>query len=249
MAVAAFSAGVDMIMVVMDGDVESQTHAALVAYVEAQGLAGMERLDDSVARILDLKSKMGLLESNDLVDPPLDSNDEIRSLAESAALAGVTLFSPNVQSWNPIVDESVYLLEFGADPAFRFRRELGVDLSLASHLKDLIPDLTSTTLSHAPSQEQIEMALGVSHGAQIVIVALRDGWRYPIQIEAARRMALAAPRTIIVALWSPYDLSSLSDTGALLLATYGDNPVQLDALGEQLMSPELPRGISPVRIR
>ena len=148
----------------------------------------------------------------------------------------------------PIADESVYLLEFDADPAYGFRDELGLDLSLASHLKALIPDLTVTTLSHAPSPGEVELTLGMARGAQVVIVALRDGWLHPVQIQAARQLAAAAPRTIIVALWSPYDLSSLIDTGALLLATYGDNPLQLDALGEQLLSPDLPQGIAPVRM-
>ncbi len=247
-AVEAFSAGVDMIMVVMDGDVEWQTHAALVSYIEGQGLAGIERLNASVARILNLKTNLGLFGTDEPADAPFESNDDIESVAKSAGRAGVTFFSPDVRSWMPIADESVYLLEFDADPAYGFRDELGLDLSLASHLKALIPDLTVTTLSHAPSPGEVELTLGMARGAQVVIVALRDGWLHPVQIQAARQLAAAAPRTIIVALWSPYDLSSLIDTGALLLATYGDNPLQLDALGEQLLSPDLPQGIAPVRM-
>ena len=247
-AVDAFRAGADMLMVVMDGEVEWLTHQALVAFVEEQGAEGLERLNSAVSRILSLKAGLGLFSPDPLTAGDIEPPDEILSVAASAALDAVTMYSRDVGSWKPITDESVFVVEFAPDPIYSFRAELGLDLSLIARLRANVPQLESVSLSHSPSAAELDSALTGLAGVDVVIVALRDGWRQPAQIKFAREAVAISSRTIIVALWSPYDLASLTETDATLLATFGDNPVQLEALAEQLISAELPRGIPPVRL-
>ena len=247
-AVEAFRAGADMLMVVMDGDVEWRTHQALVTFVQEQGADGLERLNIAVSRILSLKARLGLFAADPPTAGDVQPPDQILSMATSAALDAVTMYSGDVGSWKPITNESVFVVEFAPDPIYSFRAELGLDLSLIARLRAKISKLESISLPHSPSAAELESALTRLGGADVVIVALRDGWRQPAQIEFAREAVGRSDRSIIVALWSPYDLASLTETDAMLLATFGDNPVQLEALAEQLMSADLPRGTPPVRL-
>ncbi len=100
-------------------------------------------------------------------------------------------------------------------------------------------------LSIEPSDEERNALQEKIQDNDIKIIASYDlhrnaGWKELVN-------AISNQKTIIIALRSPYDFLKVTDYGAAV-ATYGDRPVSIEALGKILKGEIQPNGQLPVEL-
>lgn len=192
-ALKAVQAGIDLI-IAAHVSLEAQ-EAAVRAIADAvrAGTLSEGRIDESVRRILDAKARYGLLDWSPL-DPattaerlPLDAN---AALVEELFRAGVTRVFDH-HALLPLTDASSALIIY---PATR--------PNIAQECGRYSTDLKWLGVSASPTDEEIAWAASSAARAGTVVVFTQNA--------DARQQALVqslpAERTIVVALWSPYDV-------------------------------------------
>ena len=119
-----------------------------------------------------------------------------------------------------------------------YEKSLQLLLKNCSNLKPFL-------LSIEPSDEERNALQEKIQDNDIKIIASYDlhrnaGWKELVN-------AISNQKTIIIALRSPYDFLKVTDYGAAV-ATYGDRPVSIEALGKILKGEIQPNGQLPVEL-
>jgi len=236
-ALLAFDAGCDILLLGADRGHEPEEQIEVVqALIDAveTGRISEARLDESVRRILNLKLKTDILrnpfprfrEFSNLAD------SENVALAKNIAEKSVTL----VRNENNLLPLSK---EAGTVPVLwpeEFSDSLDILLGVCPLLRPYVFPLDI-------SSEFSEHILQELTGQPVIVVAgydlhRRAAWRDMLEM-------LPPEKTILVALRSPYDLLYIPDVAAYI-ATYGDRPVSLEALGRVLTGELAAQGKLPV---
>lgn len=242
-AVLSLLAGQDVLLL-GKGDFPS-AFAAVVDAVKS-GRLPRARLEESVARVLEAKRRLGLFRDGPAA-PGVDAATRARGLvlAKKAAEAGTTLARNDgllplrLPPEAPLAVVLVHSTRY-ADEAARFAAAIA-----RRHPKTTFVDVPAV----APSTAAVEDALARASGAAAVVLGT---WQYggattPSQAALARRLIGGAAPVAAVSLMNPYDLSVSSGARAALCA-YGMTDSALEAAAGLLFGEFPPRGRLPVSV-
>ncbi|MGF1576472.1 MAG: glycoside hydrolase family 3 protein, partial [Cyanophyceae cyanobacterium] len=230
-AVMAFWAGCDILLFGADRgfgpEVQPLAYEHLLELVK-QGSIPLERLDQSVRRILALKARYGLLSTETLASspqPPLDviGSPAHQTLALNIARQGITAIG---DPWVPIQLAQSLLIVLPSE---------------VSHLQQLFRTLyPQATLGLLAAEDEGSQTQGLATLAQTydhVIVGLWQVARHPNQLNLINLMTNGIPtqNCLWLVMGSPYDRLYLAESSRALIL-YGLTPSTLTAMGEILTS-------------
>ena len=238
-AVMAFQAGVDLILFGPWSGVEPgdswRIFDALKKAVD-EGMITLERLEQSVKRILASKKEYGIL------DDPLPRRENLSSLASPE----------NLELARRIARESITLVRDGASliplsPQETIPLIWPAELERAlAPLVEECPFLQPRLLPLGASGAEIEKLLDSLRGSALVLAGTSNLRRYPPWIDLLNTLA-EETELVLLALSSPYDLLAVPRAGACL-CTYSHTGVSMQALAEVLKGTLAPRGRLPVEL-
>ena len=236
-AVMALSAGADVLLIGADAGRPAKDRLdamdAVVAAV-ASGRVPAARLNAAALRVLRLKERYGLLDAKDQATPSPDAASRV-GRAEDAALArriaarSLTAFGPTTPTLPLAANDTTLVIR----P--RFGRDV-IDVEAEAALAQW-QGPKRLYLPVDPDAQAIEGAVAEAEQATTVVLLVtnarqRDGQRRLAEALAGRK----ATALVLVAAQSPYDLPLLPQA-AVRLATYGEAPASLEALGLSLLTP------------
>ncbi len=234
--IRAINAGVDVLAFGSHPGLENQW-ATMQAVVDAvqRGDITEERIDASVRRILAAKQQYGILDWQ-----PLEAeitSDRIDLEAHAALIdelfqAGTTLVFDQHDSI-PLVDETIAVFYPANRPQIRAACE------------SYSPSIRTLGVSDSPTEEDISWALDYAWRADKLVVFTQNADQDRQQ--QALVNALPPEKTIVVALWSPFDVEFFSDVSAYL-TTYSPLEPGVAAACAILFGAAPARGQLPVTI-
>lgn len=219
-AVAAFLAGADLVLVSHRPDRQREAAAAL-REAAASGRIPMTRLRESADRVLALKRR--------LAAAPRPSLGEVGSPGHRAAMDEVAARAVTVLRAG-VLGGRLAAVSFQGGAMSGAESAQADDPFLAAAGARGIPTMR---LPLEPGQAELEEALGLAGAADGLLIGSRRLSYFPAQARAARALARARPAALI-ALREPYDLAEVPEA-VTLVAAYGDrSPVVEVALGAAL---------------
>ncbi|MEO6700673.1 MAG: glycoside hydrolase family 3 N-terminal domain-containing protein [Jatrophihabitantaceae bacterium] len=236
-AVRAVQAGVDELLMPTD---LAAAEAAVLAAVQS-GAIPVARLDQSVRRILTLKSKLGLFSNAQVDAGQAASRVGTPSQLAVAAKAGtdsITLLrnSANTLPLQAQTQQKLLVTGWGA----------GTTQTLAGAIAEhgLITQRVYT--GSAPSSAAIAAAVSAAKASDRVLVTTNNAWSDPGQLALVNALVATGRPVIVAALGAPYELGYLPSV-ATFVAGYGYQPATLSALVAMLFGAQ-PSGHLPVTI-
>ncbi|MGW3492409.1 glycoside hydrolase family 3 protein [Streptomyces sp. NPDC001020] len=209
------------------------------------------RLDESVLRVLRLKSKLGLLDRPYVTTEGVDRNvgvpEHLRA-ADRIADDSTTLLV-NKQGLLPLSRRThPRLLVVGADPASPSGTDGPPTTVLANALTSLGFTATALSTGTAPSAATIANAVTAAGNADAVVVGTYNVSATSSQRTLVNRLVATGKPVIAVAIRNPYDVAQLPDV-ASCLATYSWTDVELRAAARVIAGQVKPHGRLPVPVQ
>ncbi|MFF4081000.1 glycoside hydrolase family 3 protein [Streptomyces sp. NPDC001777] len=247
--VLALKAGVDQLLNPPSLDVAWN---AVLAAVK-NGELTEARLDESILRILRLKTKLGLFE-----DPFVSRREVDRTVGTRAHLAAAdriaertTTLLANEGAVLPLSRRShKNLLVVGADPASPSGTTGPPTTTLATAFGELGYAATALSTGTAPTRAKIDEAVAAARGKDAVVVATYNVSSTSSQRTLVSALAATGVPVITVAIRNPYDIARLAGTGFVAnLATYSWTDVELRAAARVIAGRVEPRGTLPVPVQ
>ncbi|MFD5539276.1 glycoside hydrolase family 3 protein [Streptomyces sp. NPDC127079] len=245
--VLALKAGVDQLLDPPDLDVA--WHAVLKAVQD--GELTESRLDESILRILRLKSRLGLLDR-----PYVDAKDVRRVVGTAEHLAAAdrvaertTTLLVNEDGVLPLSPRTHgKLLVVGADPASPSGTTGPPTGVLAAALTELGFAARALSTGTDPSAATIDSAGAAAGGTDAVVVGTYNVTAGGGQRKLVEQLVGTGRPVIVVAVRNPYDVAQLPTVKACL-ATYSWTDVELRAAARVIAGRVAPRGSLPVPVQ
>ena len=231
----AFLAGADFLLFRFDESAQTDAHDRLSRGISAGG-AALARSGDSVARILALKERFGILDRQPPSGTP--GTDADRAAADELARASITVLR---SGGLPLRGKVLVCSPVNPDIAL-----ITDQPSLGQVLAQRLPNVTTQTISLSPAQADIDRAVGLAHAADVAVMGAADLFSYPQQAALAKALQAVIP-TVLVALRSPYDILSAPSVAGYVCAYTGREPT-LRALADVLSGARAPTGTLPVDV-
>lgn len=247
--VLALKAGVDQLL--NPPDLAAAWNGVLSAV--KSGELDEARLDESILRILRLKTKLGLFD-----DPFVSHEDVDRVVGTRAHLAAAdriaertTTLLANDGAVLPLSRRSHRkLLVVGADPASPSGTTGPPTATLAAAFTELGYAATALSTGTAPTRARIDEAVAAARGMDAVVVGTYNVTATSSQRTLVSALAATGIPVITVAIRNPYDIARLTGTGfAASLATYSWTDVELRAAARVIAGHARPRGTLPVPVQ
>ncbi|WP_031092165.1 glycoside hydrolase family 3 protein [Streptomyces sp. NRRL S-15] len=247
--VLALLAGVDQLL--NPPDLEVAWNAVLNAV--KSGEISEARIEESILRILRLKTKLGLFR-----DPYVTHRGVERTVGIPSHLAAAdriaertTTLLANTGSLLPLSRRSHRnLLVAGADPASPSGTTGPPTTTIAGAFEELGFAATALSTGTAPSQAKIAEAVAAAEGKDAVIVATYNVSATSSQRTLVGALAAAGVPVITLAIRNPYDIAQLAGTGyAASLAAYCWTDVELRAAARVIAGRARPEGRLPVPVQ
>jgi beta-N-acetylhexosaminidase len=245
--VLALKAGVDQLL--NPPDLDLAWNAVLRAVRD--GELTEERLDESILRILRLKTKLGLFK-----DPFVSHSGVDRTVGTRAHLAAADRIAERTTTL--LVNEGGLLplsrrrhpklLVVGADPASPSGTTGPPTGVLADALTELGFTATALSTGTAPSAAAIDRAVAAAGDADAVVVGTYNVSAGSSQRTLVERLLATGRPVVAVAIRNPYDVAHLPDVPAYL-AAYSWTDVELRAAARVLAGRVKPRGTLPVPVQ
>jgi beta-N-acetylhexosaminidase len=224
LAVRALAAGVDLLLMPVD---VGRAIAAVLAAVESGSLP-LARIDESAARVLALKSRLGVV-------PP--APPRLAEPADVATAHALTQRSLTVLRGSAAVTGEVALV--GA------LGRAGTPLAAGLFAADC--KVTSVDCGLEPDAAQVEAAVAAAQASGQVVAVTSSAWRYPPQRVLLDALAAIGVPLTMVAVREPYD-AALAPAEAGILLTYGDTAGAARAAADVLTGRGQAGGRLPVDI-
>jgi len=237
----SFHAGADILLFGADNHCEPQDQIASfkhLCFCVKTGNISMERLNESVRRILRVKMEYGLFQALpvNLIDIPANAGTaRHRMIAELIARDSITLVRDE-QGLLPLDRHSPVLFIFPYPSEGQAEPFGGYASRLATHW-----------ISLDPSDAEIGATICAASSYPCVVVGTHDARYHPKQQGLVRALSVLDADLIVVGIQSPYDLVCYPEIPCYL-ATYGAQEVSLGALARVLFGLERPRGKLPVAL-
>ncbi|GGZ17645.1 glycoside hydrolase family 3 protein [Streptomyces poonensis] len=209
------------------------------------------RLDESVLRILRLKSRLGLF-GNPYAD--VTGVDRVvgtpRHLAAADRIAErTTTLLVNERRLLPLSRRTHRnVLVVGADPASPSGTTGPPTTVLAGALAELGFTATALSTGTAPSAAVVDRAVAAAEGRDAVVVTTYNVTASSAQKTLVERLVATGVPVVAVAVRNPYDVAHLPGVGALL-ASYSWTDVEVRAAARVLTGRAKPRGRLPVPVQ
>ncbi|MGW2299720.1 glycoside hydrolase family 3 protein [Streptomyces sp. NPDC001809] len=245
--VLALKAGVDQLLNPPKLDVA--WNAVLRAVRE--GELTEARLDESILRILRLKSKLGLFRNAYVTRAGVErvvGTAAHRAQADRIAEATTTLLA-NEGGFLPL-DRARHrsVLVVGADPASPSGTTGPPTTTLATALTELGFTATALSTGTAPTAARIEEAVAAAAGKDVVVVGTYNVTAASPQRTLVARLVATGVPVVTLAIRNPYDVAWLPG-GRAALATYSWTDVELRAAARVLAGRARPGGRLPVPVQ
>lgn len=229
----ALMAGADMLLFGADKGYEEEEHFQIYSHLlqaAREGRISMERLDDAVGRVLELKEK-------NLPSGDFNIGREVTGggfLAEETARKSVTLIRP----WKEGADK----ISRGESIPLLWPRERSEG---AWRILERCPFFTLYALPERPSEVEVLELEEKLKGEKVIFAGEYDCWKNELWLGALK--ALGQERLFIISAGTPYSLLSLP-LAAGSMALYSHVPASIDALCAILLGEALPQGALPVEL-
>ncbi|MFC9943118.1 glycoside hydrolase family 3 protein [Streptomyces pratensis] len=247
--VLALLAGVDQLLNPPDLKV------AWTAVLDAvkSGEISEARIEESILRILRLKTKLGLFRDPYVTHRGVDRTVGIPShLAAADRIAErTTTLLANTGSLLPLSRRSHRnLLVVGADPASPSGTTGPPTTTLAGAFVELGYAATALSTGTAPTQAKIAEAVAAAQGKDAVVVGTYNVTATSSQRTLVSALAATGVPVITLAIRNPYDIARLAGTGyAASLAAYSWTDVELRAAARVIAGRARPEGRLPVPVQ
>jgi beta-N-acetylhexosaminidase len=178
----------------------------LIAQAVRSGILPESRIDESVRRIWEAKARFGMLGWQPL--DPAQASQRIDRIAHDRLVAELFAAGTTVVFDRPGLlplrtGDSVVL----AYPATR--------PSIARECQALLPDVRLIGVSASPTSEEIAWVQSGASRADVVVVFTQNADQDARQVALVH--ALPPEKTVVAALWSPYDVLQFPDIAAYLV--------------------------------
>jgi beta-N-acetylhexosaminidase len=239
--VMALNAGVDMLLKSPDGELDLQYNSVLNAV--RNGDIPMWRIDQSVARILTLKFKLGLFKNPYVDESQVDSvvgTPEHINAAQQITDRTTTLVKndANVLPLSASTRRNVLVTGWGASTT----QTLANDIAARGQNVDRF--YTGT-----PSDAVIAQAVEQAKTHDLTVVTTDKAWSDPQvqQQKLVHQLVATGKPVIVVAVQEPYDIAHFTEAQTYL-ATYSYGAVAIDSLARVLFGEVNPTGRLPVMV-
>ncbi|MEU2457287.1 glycoside hydrolase family 3 N-terminal domain-containing protein [Streptomyces sp. NPDC012473] len=247
--VLALLAGVDQLL--NPPDLKVAWNAVLGAV--RSGEISEARIEESILRILRLKTRLGLFRDPYVTHRGVDRTVGVRShLATADRIAErTTTLLANTGSLLPLSRRSHRnLLVVGADPASPSGTTGPPTTTLAGAFEELGFAATALSTGTAPTQAKIAEAVAAAAGKDAVVVGTYNVSATSSQRTLVSALAATGVPVITVAIRNPYDIAQLAGTGyAASLAAYSWTDVELRAAARVIAGRARPAGRLPVPVQ
>ncbi|MFJ9059032.1 glycoside hydrolase family 3 protein [Streptomyces sp. NPDC102409] len=247
--VLALLAGVDQLL--NPPDLEVAWNAVLNAV--KSGEISEARIEESILRILRLKTRLGLFRDPYVTHRGVDRTVGIAShLAAADRIAErTTTLLANAGSLLPLSRRSHRnLLVVGADPASPSGTTGPPTTTLAGAFTELGYTATALSTGTAPTQAKIAEAVAAAQGRDAVVVGTYNVTATSTQRTLVSALAATGVPVITLAIRNPYDIAQLAGTGyAASLAAYSWTDVELRAAARVIAGRAEPEGRLPVPVQ
>ena len=231
----AFLAGADYLLFRFDETAQTDAHDKLTRGISTNA-AALARSGDSVARILTIKERFGIL---DPIGPSgTAGSDADRATADELARLSITVLRAGGLPLRGKV--------FVVSPANPDIAQVADQPTLGQVLGARLPNVTAQTITLSPSQSEVDRAVASARTADVVVLGSADLFSYPQQAVLARALQAVTP-TVLVSLRSPYDILSAPGVSGYVCAYTGREPT-LRALADVLTGARAPTGTLPVEV-
>jgi beta-N-acetylhexosaminidase len=231
----AFLAGADFLLFRFDESAQTDAHDRLTRGISTDQ-AALARSADSVARILAVKERFGILDAS---APSGSAGTEAdRATADELARASITVLR---NGGLPLRGRIFVCSPLNPDIAI-----LTDQPSLGQVLAQRLPNVSTQTITLSPIQTDIDRAVASARAADVVVMGAADLFSYPQQAALAKALQAVKP-TVLVSLRSPYDIQSAPSVAGYVCAYTGREPT-LRALADVLSGGRAPSGTLPVDI-
>ncbi|MGX1882622.1 glycoside hydrolase family 3 protein [Streptomyces sp. NPDC055287] len=217
------------------------------------GELSMERVEESILRILLLKAKLGLFRDPYVSHRGVDRTVGVRPhLAAADRIAeGTTTLLANEGGLLPLSRRTHRkVLVVGADPASPTSTTGPPTTVIAGALSEL--GFTASVLSTGitPTQAKIQEAVAAAKGQDVVVVGTYNVSATSPQRTLVRELAATGVPVVTLAIRNPYDIAQLAGTGYdASVAAYSWTDVELRAAAGVLAGLRAPRGKLPVPVQ
>lgn len=247
--VLALQAGVDQLLNPPSLEVSWN---ALLAAVKS-GEVSEARLDESILRVLRLKTKLGLFDNPFVSERRVD-----RIVGTRAHLAAADRIAEHTTTL--LADDGALLplsrrshrnlLVVGADPASPSGTTGPPTTTLAQAFDELGYSATALSTGTAPTRAAIDAAVAAAQGKDAVVVGTYNVTASSSQRTLVSELAATGVPVITVAIRNPYDIARLAGTGyAASLASYSWTDVELRAAARVIAGRAEPEGKLPVPVQ
>ncbi|MFJ8748436.1 glycoside hydrolase family 3 protein [Streptomyces sp. NPDC102441] len=247
--VLALLAGVDQLL--NPPDLEVSWNAVLNAV--KSGEISEARIEESILRILRLKTRLGLFRDPYVTHRGVDRTVGVPShLAAADRIAErTTTLLANTGSLLPLSRRSHRnLLVVGADPASPSGTTGPPTTTLAEAFEELGYVATALSTGTAPSQAVIAEAVAAAEGKDAVIVGTYNVTATSTQRTLVSALVATGVPVVTLAIRNPYDIAHLAGTGyAASLAAYSWTDVELRAAARVIAGRARPEGRLPVPVQ
>ncbi|MGW8693363.1 glycoside hydrolase family 3 N-terminal domain-containing protein [[Kitasatospora] papulosa] len=247
--VLALLAGVDQLL--NPPDLKVAWNAVLGAV--RSGEISEARIEESILRILRLKTRLGLFRDPYVTHRGVDRTVGVRShLATADRIAErTTTLLANTGSLLPLSRRSHRnLLVVGADPASPSGTTGPPTTTLAGAFEELGFAATALSTGTAPTRAKIAEAVAAAAGKDAVVVGTYNVSATSSQRTLVSALAATGVPVITVAIRNPYDIAQLAGTGyAASLAAYSWTDVELRAAARVIAGRARPEGRLPVPVQ
>ncbi len=231
----AFVAGADFLLFRFDESAQTDAHDRLTRGITADA-ALLARSGESVARIVTLKERFGIL---DTAGPSgTAGSDADRATADELARLSITVLRAGGLPLRGRV--------FVASPQNPDIALVTEQPTLGAVLAQRLPNVTTQTITLAPTQADIDRAVASARAADVVVLGSADLFSYPQQAALAKALQAVRP-TVLVSLRSPYDILSAPGVSGYVCAYTGREPT-LRAVADVLSGARAPSGTLPVEV-
>jgi len=209
------------------------------------------RLDESILRVLRLKSKLGLLTDPYVTDGGVDGTVGTPAHLKAADRVAerTTTLLVNKDCLLPLSRRRTpKLLVVGADPASPSLSDGPPTTVLARALTELGFTATALSTGTAPSTTTIAKAVAAAADADAVVVGTYNVSATSSQKTLVEQLVATGVPVVAIAIRNPYDVARLPGVGAYL-AAYSWTDVELRATARVIAGRVDPRGTLPVPVQ